>query len=80
MFHRKQTATAPPQKTHATTDSYWIWHGFFSSYKTLKESSPAYKDKKRLAHMRNQIILHYVKNFFLFPIWFFRLLVPSYMK
>ncbi|PJC52981.1 MAG: hypothetical protein CO030_00035, partial [Candidatus Magasanikbacteria bacterium CG_4_9_14_0_2_um_filter_42_11] len=90
MFLRKQTETKTSQSASQQpdytsvfrfkNDNYWLWHGMFNSYKSLKESSPAYQDKKRLAYMRNQIILHYVKNFFLFPIWFFSLLIPSYMK
>ncbi|KKS52789.1 MAG: hypothetical protein UV82_C0005G0039, partial [Candidatus Magasanikbacteria bacterium GW2011_GWD2_43_18] len=61
-------------------EQYWIWHGMFNSYKSLRAETTQKTDKKRLAYLKKQIIAHYFKNFFLFPIWFVRFLTPSYMK
>ncbi|PJC53147.1 MAG: hypothetical protein CO029_04175, partial [Candidatus Magasanikbacteria bacterium CG_4_9_14_0_2_um_filter_41_10] len=90
MFLRKQTNTSFKKTIHSSSpdsasvlqhgDNYWIWHGFFSSYRSLKTDEKQKTDKKRLSYLRNQIIWYYAKNFFMFPIWFFSLLVPAYMK
>ncbi|PIZ95536.1 MAG: hypothetical protein COX80_04135 [Candidatus Magasanikbacteria bacterium CG_4_10_14_0_2_um_filter_33_14] len=62
-------------------DNYWFWRGLWNSRDSLEKM-------EMIGELRNiqkkyltwQIILHYFKNFFLFPLWLLRLLVPSYMK
>ncbi|KKS51781.1 MAG: hypothetical protein UV82_C0019G0001, partial [Candidatus Magasanikbacteria bacterium GW2011_GWD2_43_18] len=79
---------APKQLSHPTVqapehhawEQYWLWHGMFRSYRDLKQEEPHPTNKKRLAYLKKQIVWQYLKIFFLFPIWFVRLLTPSYMK
>ncbi|OGH90844.1 MAG: hypothetical protein A2507_01605, partial [Candidatus Magasanikbacteria bacterium RIFOXYD12_FULL_33_17] len=64
--------------------NYWIWTGMIDSYKILKKkyktSTKNKRNKKRLFNLQKQILLHFLKNFFLFPLWFFSLLIPVYLK
>ena len=60
-------------------DNYWVWHGMFNSHDTL-HSNDIKINNRHLWYLRKQIIVHYFKNFFLFPIWLFRFLIPSYLK
>jgi hypothetical protein len=53
---------------------YQKWNKLLSLYKELKNT------KQNLKIIKKEIILHYLKNFFLFPIWFFKFLIPNYLK
>ncbi|HAO51836.1 TPA: hypothetical protein DCQ85_00005, partial [Candidatus Magasanikbacteria bacterium] len=72
------------KKTTGFLANYWIWMGMIDSYKILKQkdrsSGKSKSDRKKLVNLQKQIIWHFLKNFFLFPLWFLSLLVPSYMR
>ena len=76
----KQTHTPTEAPAHHAWDRYWLWHGMFSSYKSLKQSDTHNTEKRRLSYLKKQIVLQYIKNFFFYPIWLVRLLTPSYLK
>ena len=61
--------------------NYWFWHGLWKSKSVFAKNSLLLKNEKRQkAYLIGQIIKHYFKNFFLFPIWLLSLLVPSCLK
>jgi len=61
--------------------NYWFWHGLWKSKSGFAKNSLLLKNEKRQKnYLTGQIIKHYFKNFFLFPIWLLSLLVPSYLK
>src|SRR3990167_11546862 len=89
MFHRTKIDTRHTPIQIATPDvasvfhhgeKYWIWRGMCSSYNSLQQERTHKKNNIRLSYLKWQIVSHYFKNFFLFPIWFVRFLMPSYMK
>ncbi|MFA7315078.1 MAG: hypothetical protein WC025_04105, partial [Candidatus Magasanikbacteria bacterium] len=62
---------------------YWAWHGLWHSHKALKQKGiqgPVDANVHRLRHLKLQILLHYFRNFFYFPIFLFKFLLPSFMK
>src|SRR3989338_4148142 len=69
------------QKMHR----YWVLAGLRQSQESLRRDHDK-KDlnvkeyKRQMYYLRKQIIFHYVKNVFLFPIWFINLLIPSFLK
>src|SRR5574343_1328234 len=69
------------QKLHR----YWVLAGLRQSKESLKadyEKRDANKEeyKRQLNYLRIQIFWHYLKNSLLFPIWFIKLLLPSFLK
>ena len=65
-------------------DTYWIWRSMVNSYYGLKqtqaEDTKLQTNKKRLNYLKKQIILNYLKNFFLFPFWLLSFLISNYFK
>ncbi len=58
---------------------YLAFHDLFVSHRQLNSEVSAAK-RKKIWHLRKQIIYHYFKNFFLFPVLLVKLLTPSYFK
>jgi len=59
---------------------YWLWHGLFNSKETLKNSPNFIVNRKQIAYLQRQIVISYFKNFFLFPLYVLKLLIPWYLK
>jgi hypothetical protein len=78
MSRRKMSRQVPALNDRFV--NYWTWNGMLHSYTTLKKESAVYQDEHRLKYLRRQIIWHFFKNFFFFPLWLLSLLVPSYMN
>jgi hypothetical protein len=60
--------------------TYWLWHGLYTSKESIKNLQKERAEKRQSSYLNKQILLSYFKNFFLFPIWFLRILTPWYMK
>ncbi|MFA7314607.1 MAG: hypothetical protein WC025_01585, partial [Candidatus Magasanikbacteria bacterium] len=82
----KQKDIMDQSKKIASFDKYWFWHGLWHSHQVLfndnhcGDSSSLKTNSKRLRHLKLQILLHYFRNFFLFPFFLFKFLLPSFMK
>ena len=69
------------QKMHR----YWVLNGLRQSKENLqndydKKDNNRAEYSRQLRYLRLQIVWHYVKNTFLFPLWFIRILTPSFFK
>ena len=60
--------------------NYLTWRSLLDSYHLSRKTQHTSKKYTDRFHLERQIIWHYFKNFFSFPVWFFKLLVPSYLK
>lgn len=71
-------------KLSGSFDSYFVWRGMFSSYNTLlqeiKLKGKTKANNNRLRYLQKQIVLHFLKNFFVFPFVVLKFLVPSFLK
>ncbi|MFA7315123.1 MAG: hypothetical protein WC025_04335, partial [Candidatus Magasanikbacteria bacterium] len=79
----KQKDIMDQSKKIASFDKYWFWYGLWHSHQSLrKQGIPGSVDdnNRRLRHLKLQILLHYFLNFFYFPIFLFKFLLPSFMK
>ncbi|MFA7314996.1 MAG: hypothetical protein WC025_03690, partial [Candidatus Magasanikbacteria bacterium] len=79
----KQKDIMDQSKKIASFDKYWFWHGLFHSHQALKKQNASGSldaNNRRLRHLKLQILLHYFRNFFLFPFFLFKFLLPSFMK
>ncbi|MFA7314479.1 MAG: hypothetical protein WC025_00925, partial [Candidatus Magasanikbacteria bacterium] len=79
----KQKDIMDQSKKIASFDKYWFWHGLWHSHQALKRKDVVgtFTDfNRRSRHLKLQILLHYFRNFFLFPFFLFKFLLPSFMK
>ena len=60
--------------------NYWIFHGLFASHRQIANNISTEKHRGHLWYLKKQILLHYLKNFFSFPVWLIKLITPDYMK
>ncbi len=60
--------------------NYWIWHELVMSYGKLRKHSKTRRARKELKALGKEILRHYLKNFLYFPVWFIKLITPSYFK
>ncbi len=59
---------------------YVAWQELLNSYQLSKKTQKNSDTHTDRFYLEKQIVWHYFKNFFLFPVWFFKLLTPSYFK
>ncbi|MFA7315102.1 MAG: hypothetical protein WC025_04230, partial [Candidatus Magasanikbacteria bacterium] len=81
QFSNNQNELITQSKKIASFDKYWFWHGLWHSHESIKHTTGKRKDlNRRVLYLKKQIILHYFKNFFLFPLFLIKFLLPSFMK
>ncbi len=64
---------------------YWILVGLRQSREGLQKECDENgcdleEHKRQLGYLRGQIMRQYLKNIFLFPVWFIKILTPSFFK
>jgi len=59
---------------------YWLWHGLWKSKSGLQGRNISQVEHRQKLYLNGQIIKQYFKDFFLFPIWVVKFLLPTYMK